>query len=114
MSNSSPTEYPQKTCSSDRLVRHAMMVKSVLSGTKRRQRRNGVYTYPGEVFQIGDRTARCTGLFRQRLGDLTDEDAVLEGFESLEAYKAFILRMHKGMEWDEAAQAWVHEFELID
>ena len=114
MPETSSAQYPEKTCSGDRLVRHAMMVRSVLSGTKRRQRRNGVYTYPGEVFPIGERTARCTGLFRQRLGELTDEDAVLEGFESLDAYKGFILKMHKGMEWDESAQAWVHEFELID
>ena len=92
------SEYPAKTCSPDRLVRHPLMVKSVLSGSKRRQRRNGVYTYPGEVFVIGGQKAECTALFRQSLGEIDDEAAILEGFSSLAAYKGFILKMHKGME----------------
>ena len=108
------SEYPEKTCSSDKLVRHPMMVKAVLSGSKRRQRRNGVYTYPGEVFYIGNKRAECTALFRQTLGEIDDVAAVLEGFSSLAAYKVFILKMHKGMEWDDSAKAWVHEFKLID
>ena len=108
------SDYPEKTCSPDNLVRHPMMVKAVIHGSKRRQRRDGVYAHPGDVFPIGDRQARCTGLFRQSLGEITDPDAVLEGFPSLAAYKGFILGMHKGMEWDDSAMAWVHEFELID
>jgi hypothetical protein len=110
----SESEYPEKTCSADRLVRHPMMVKQVVGGTKRRQRRNGVYVYPGEIFTIGDKTVECTALFRQALGEIDDAAAILEGFPSLAAYKGFILKMHKGMEWDDSAKAWVHEFKLID
>ena len=108
------SDYPEKTCSSDRLVRHPMMVKQVVTGTKRRQRRNGVYVYPGEMFTIGDKTVECTALFRQALGEIDDAAAILEGFPSLAAYKGFILKMHKGMEWDDSAKAWVHEFKIID
>jgi hypothetical protein len=108
------SEYPAKTCSPDRLVRHPMMVKKVVGGTKRRQRRDGVYAYPGDIFPIGEKMAECTALFRQTLGEIDDEAAILEGFSSLAAYKGFILKMHKGMEWNDSAKAWVHEFKLID
>jgi len=103
-------EYPEKTCDVSRLVTHKNMVHAVLKGEKTQQRRNGVYAYPGERFELEGVAFELSDLRRQRLGDMTDQDAAAEGYASLEAYKAVILRMHSGMEWDEEALVWLHTF----
>jgi len=51
-----------------------------------------------------------TALKRQKLGAMSDADAKAEGYESFDAYKALILKMHKGMQWKGDAQVWVHSF----
>lgn len=103
--------YPEKTCSIDKLVTNKAMVKLALNGQKTRQGRNGIYAYPGEVFELGGVRFRVTGLTQERLGDMDDAAAKAEGYESLDAYKNLILSMHKGMQWNENAQVWVHHFE---
>ncbi|MCB9914805.1 MAG: ASCH domain-containing protein [Planctomycetes bacterium] len=104
-------EYPERTCTLDALVTHARLVTAVLEGRKTQQRRNGVYGYPGEVFELEGRRFRLTDLRRERLGQMSDADARAEGYPSLAAYRDLILRMHAGMTWDDAALVWVHEFE---
>jgi hypothetical protein len=104
--------YPEKTCSIDRLVTHAKLVEATKAGRKTQQRRNGVYGWPGETFDLDGMTFVITDLKRQRLGDMTDADANAEGYPSLEMYKDLILRMHAGMTWDPDSVAWVHSFEL--
>jgi len=106
------SEYPEKTCTIDRLVRQKMLVKSALAGVKTEQRRDGVYAYPGETFELEGRTFEVTSLAREPLGQLDDEGARAEGFESLSQYRDLILRMHKGMEWDPEHLVWVHRFRL--
>ena len=103
-------DYPEKTCELDRLIRHPKSIRAVLSGDKTEQRRNGVYAHPGEAFVLEDVRFTVTDIERQRLGDMTDDDAVAEGYESLEAYKDLILKMHRGMSWDEDSEVWVHKF----
>ena len=76
--------YPEKTCAIDRLVRQPALVTAVLEGRKSQQRRDGVYGYPGETFDLDGVTFRISALFRQRLGD---------------------------MSWDGEHLVWVHEFE---
>jgi len=56
----------------------------------------------------------CTGLSRERLGDMRDADAKAEGYSGLDAYRDLILRMHKGMQWDDDALVWVHRFTRSD
>jgi len=103
--------YPEKTCSIDRLVRHPKLVTAVLEGRKTEQRRDGVYAYPGEEFDLDGTTFVVTALKRQNIGDMTDADAQAEGFASLESYQALILAMHKGMQWNADVQVWVHGFQ---
>jgi hypothetical protein len=105
------SEYPEKTCSIENLVRHPKLVEAALAGRKTQQRRNGVYAYPGETFELEGVTFKVTGLEQQRLGDMTDTDAQAEGYPSLAMYKDLILRMHAGMAWDDEGVAWVHSFE---
>ena len=107
------SDYPEKTCSIDRLVRHAMLVRSALKGEKTEQRRNGVYGYPGESFELDGESFEITSLTHDRLGDMGEVEARKEGFEDLDAYKSLIARMHKGMSWDPEHLVWVHRFQLV-
>lgn len=104
--------YPEKTCSIDRLVTHAKLVAAAKAGLKTQQRRNGVYGYPGEEFEIEGVNFVITDLKQERLGDMTDEHAQAEGYPTLDMYKDLILRMHTGMTWNDDAVAWVHSFAI--
>lgn len=101
---------PEKTCSIDRLVTHSKLKEAVLSGRKTQQRRDGVYGWPGETFELDGKVFVVTDLKRQRLGDMTEEEARAEGYPSLEMYKDIILKMHAGMTWNDEALVWVHSF----
>jgi hypothetical protein len=103
--------YPEKTCSIARLVTHPKLVAAAKAGIKTQQRRDGVYAWPGETFDLEGITFIVTHLERQRLGDLTDEHAKAEGYPDLESYRDIILRMHPGMTWNPDSLVWVHTFE---
>lgn len=104
------TNYPEKTCSIERLVTHPKLVAAAKAGLKTQQRRDGLYALPGETFNLEGLAFIVTDVQRQRLGDMTDADAIAEGYPSLEAYRSIILSMHKGMEWNLDALVWVHSF----
>jgi len=106
-------DYPEKTCSIDRLVLQKKFVDATLAGTKTEQRRDGVYGYPGESFTLEERTFEIVSLTQDRLGDMTDEEARAEGFQDFEAYRSLIIRMHRGMEWDPDHLVWVHRFREV-
>ncbi|MFT7668073.1 MAG: hypothetical protein ACI8X5_000760 [Planctomycetota bacterium] len=105
------TDYPEKTCTIEALVTHARLVTAALEGRKTQQRRNGVYGYPGETFELDGTNFVIKDLRRETLGDMSDAEAQAEGYPSLDMYRDLILRMHKGMEWDGGSKVWVHEFE---
>ena len=105
------TDYPEKTCTIDALVTHAKLVAAAVAGRKTQQRRNGVYAYPGETFELEGTRFVVKDLRRETLDEMTDAEAQAEGYPSLEMYRDLILRMHPGMEWDGASKVWVHEFE---
>ena len=105
--------YPEKTCTIDRLVRQKKLVDATLAGTKTEQRRDGVYGYPGESFTLDEHRFEIVSLTHDRLGDMTDEEARAEGFPDLETYRALIIRMHRGMEWDPEHLVWVHRFREV-
>ncbi len=106
--------YPEKTCEIDRLVRHPKLVSAALSGVKTQQRRDGIYAYPGETFELKGVSFTVTALERQSLGEMTDADAKSEGYPDLKTYRELILSMHPGMEWDHSHLVWVHRFEQTD
>jgi len=103
-------EYPKKTCEIDRLVRHPKLVAAALSGQKTQQRRDGLYAYPGESFLLEGVEFVVTGVDREKIGDMTDDDAKAEGYPNLAMYKEMILKMHANMEWNEEGLVWVHRF----
>ncbi len=103
-------EYPEKTCDISNLVKHPKSVEAVINGTKTQQRRNGVYAYPNDTFELNGVKFIVTDIKRQSLGEMTDADAIAEGYPSLDAYKNIILSMHHGMTWDNNSKVWVHYF----
>ncbi|WP_038250986.1 ASCH domain-containing protein [Ghiorsea bivora] len=108
------SNYPEKTCSIERLVRHPKLVEAALAGKKTEQRRDGVYAYPGETFELDGVSFIVTDLKRETLGDMDDESAQAEGYPSIDMYKNLILNMHKGMDWQDDALVWVHCFKRVD
>lgn len=103
--------YPPKTCEIDRLLRHPKLVEAAKAGLKTQQRRDGIYAYPGETFELDGVAFTVTAVERRSLGEMTEEDAKAEGYPSLDAYRDLILKMHPGMSWDESHLVWVHHFE---
>lgn len=103
-------DYPAKTCEITRLITHPKLVAATLAGTKTQQRRDGLYAYPNETFELEGIPFVVTSVERQRLGNMTDADAQAEGYPNLEMYKQIILKMHANMTWDEDSQVWVHTF----
>lgn len=107
------SQYPEKTCEIERLVTHPKLVEAALAGTKTQQRRNGIYGYPGEEFELEGTKFVITDLNHVRLGDMTEEDARAEGFPNIAFYRDVIIKMHAGMEWDEDHLVWLHEFKIV-
>lgn len=103
--------YPEKTCEINRLVTHPRLVALTIAGSKTQQRRDGLYAYPNETFALDGITFVVTSVERRRIGDMTDADAVAEGYPDLETYKKIILSMHANMTWNDDDLVWVHTFE---
>ncbi len=69
----------------------------ILQGTKTQTRRNPHYQYSvGRTYAIGDNWSKgpaakilITRKYRQRLGDMTEEEITKEGFSNLEAFQSF-------------------------
>jgi hypothetical protein len=107
-------EFPEKTCSVERLVTVPQDVEKVLSGQKTATRRNGVYAYPGEVMVLDGKEFKVDALYSQTLGEMTDEHAQQEGYSTMEEYKQTILAMHAKMPWLPSMSVWVHEFSPVE
>ncbi|KAA0965012.1 ASCH domain-containing protein [Sporosarcina sp. ANT_H38] len=110
------TEFPEKTCSIERLVTIPADVEKVLNDQKTATRRNGVYAYPGEIMVLDGKEFTIDALYVQSLGDLTDEHAQQEGYADLEAYKQSMMSMHAHakMPWLPAMKVWVHEYSAVE
>ena len=104
------TSLPPKTCSIERLVTNPPDIERVLAGKKTATRRNGRYADVGEVMILENKKFIIDKVYRQKLGELTDEHAHREGFDSLDEYRQAILALHPGMPWLPTMRVWVHEF----
>jgi len=101
---------PPKTCEIERLITVEKDIQRVIDGEKTATRRNGRYADPGEIMELKGQKFEVHKVYQQSLGEISDEEAKSEGFDSFEAYKEYILSMHKGMPWVPHAKVWVHEF----
>lgn len=108
-------EYPDKTCTLDELVTKPDLVEKALAGDKTEQRRNGLYAYPGETFELDGVAFRVVDVWKEPLGNLDDEVARREGFEDLETYKEEVMGIHGADDWWPADHpVWAHRFERVD
>jgi hypothetical protein len=109
-------ELPEKTCSIERLVTIPEDVEKVLNGQKTATRRNGVYAYPGEIMVLDGKEFVIDALYRQTLGELSDEHAQQEGYTNVEEYKQSMMSMHAHaqMPWLPTMKVWVHEFSPVE
>ncbi|MEH7388200.1 ASCH domain-containing protein [Bacillus sp. JJ1521] len=112
--NTPNNELPAKTCTIDRLVTMESDVKKVLEGRKTATRRNGRYADVGEIMTLEGRSFKIDRVYEQSLGELTDEDAKREGFNTVDEYKESILSYHPGMPWLPQMKVWVHEFSEVE
>ncbi|HAQ07317.1 MAG TPA: hypothetical protein DCR24_07280 [Bacillus bacterium] len=108
--NEGQNTLPPKTCEIDRLVTMEDDVNKVLEGKKTATRRNGRYADVGEIMELNGKKFVVDNVYSQSLGELTDEDARREGFETVEEYKQSILSYHPGIPWLPQMRVWVHEF----
>lgn len=97
-------------------------VDLILSGAKTESRRRwrrplvkegGVY-WAATGFGRGDRFARLKVKYirRQRLGEVTEEDARREGCSSLEEFKEVWTRIYGS--WDPCEEVYVVSFEVVE
>lgn len=105
---------PPKTCTIERLVTLPEDVEKVIAGTKTATRRNGRYADVGEIMVLEDKEFIVNNVYSQTLGELTNEHAKQEGFETVEEYKETILSYHPGMPWLPKMKVWVHEFSPVN
>jgi hypothetical protein len=106
-------ELPPKTCSVERLVTLPEDVEKVIEGKKTATRRNGRYADVGEIMELKGNKYVVDRVYSQALGELTDEHARQEGFETVDNYKETILSYHPGMPWLPHMRVWVHEFSPV-
>ncbi|WP_404450989.1 ASCH domain-containing protein [Virgibacillus necropolis] len=106
-------ELPPKTCSIERLVTVPQDVEKVIKGQKTATRRNGRYADVGEIMKLENYQFVVEDIYEQTLGELTDENAKQEGYETVEEYKNSILSSHPGMPWSPKMKVWVHEFAAV-
>jgi len=113
MTNTEQTNLPPKTCSIERLITMESDIEKVLTGQKTATRRNGRYADIGEIMELKGQSFIINNVYIQTLGELTDEHARHEGFETVEEYKQSILSYHPRMPWLPTMTVWVHEFSPV-
>jgi len=73
-------------------------------------REGGLYPIRVGFHNLGE-YIRVKKIYRQRLGELTEEDLAKEGMNSLEEFKEEWRRIYRF--WDDGFMAWVIEFEYV-
>lgn len=97
----------------NQLITRADMIEKVKDGSKRAVRRSNRFAEIGDQFEVDGLVFEMIKIYQQQLGDVTEEDAHKEGFDSLEAYKESITSIHEGAVWVPKLKVWVHEFTAV-
>lgn len=114
MTKQNSNTLPPKSCTIDRLITKENDIKKVIAGLKTATRRNRRYADVGEVMTLNGQQFVVNRVYSQTLGEVTEENAIQEGYNNLEEYKESILALHPGMRWVPKMPVWVHEFQPIE
>jgi hypothetical protein len=87
--------------------------RAVIAGDVTQLHRGDKHASEGDRFEIDGVVFEVTTVRKERLGDLTDEDARAEGSPDLEAYRKRIERTHD-ITWDDDDTAVLHRFEKVE
>ena len=89
-------------------------IRKILLGEKTQTRRLSRMTYQvGKVYRIrnADVEILITRRWRERLGDISEEDVKKEGYETLEEFKKAWTEIYG--RWDPDDIVWVYEFKVV-
>lgn len=101
-----------KTGTLDKLITKPADIAKVLAGEKVATRRSGRFADVGDTWTLDGQELIMKDVYRQMLGEVSDADAKMEGYENLDGYKESILSLHPGMKWVPEMKVWVHEYGL--
>ncbi|MHA1834988.1 MAG: ASCH domain-containing protein [Candidatus Baldrarchaeia archaeon] len=100
------------------------LLGKILSGEKTQTRRPVTKKRGRQVYSVGQKVGVRNGFkpyvayiiikrrYKARLGDITEQDAKKEGFNSVEEFKQFWIEIYG--KWDPNQLVWVYEFELAN
>ena len=79
-------------------------------GEKTAVRRSNRFGNIGDTWEVDGEIFMLENVYKQKLGEVTEENAKQEGYASLEEYKQAITSIHDGSVWNPNLEVWVHEF----
>lgn len=102
-------DWPEKYDIS-KLISREDAIEKVINGSKTSERRNDRYADAGDEITLKNHVFIIENVYPQQLKEVTEEDAQLEGYKSLDDYKEALTSIHQGAVWNPEQVVWVHEF----
>ena len=96
-----------------RILFKRSFISLILSGEKTQTRRVSGRYRVGEIYRVNSSEIwiLITRRYRQRLGDISSEEILKEGFSSLSEFKQAWIRIYGS--WNPDMQVWAYEFKVI-
>lgn len=100
-------EWPEKYAI-EKLVTRQESINQLISKEKISERRNDRYADIGDELILNGRVFIINDVYPQQLKDMTEKNAIEEGYKSLEAYKKALTSIHESVVWDPEKVVWAH------
>lgn len=92
------------------LVTRTEDIEKMKTGEKTAVRRSNRFGNIGDTWEVDGEIFMLENVYKQKLGEVTEEHAKQEGYTSLEEYKKAITSIHEEAVWIPNLEVWVHEF----
>jgi|SRR5699024_6278298 len=83
-------------------------IDSIIKGDKVSERRNDRYADAGDEIKLNNQPFIVSDIYPQKLKEVSEKDAMDEGYPGLEEYKDAITNIHKEAVWDPEQIIWAH------
>jgi len=83
-------------------------IDHIIEGNKISIRRNDRYADAGDEIQLKQHSFVVSDVYPQKLKEVSEKDAIDEGYPGLEEYKDAIANIHKETVWDPEQIIWAH------